>query len=344
MQTADFLCRIPARAGALSPSTRWEVAEVSNRESGKPFADARLWGADRWLIGVPAKNANMRVADDVLHCVVFIGAKISRDGVERFHLGGTGFFVSVPGDEPDSLLVFLVTAKHNIEKAKQFGDGDLYIRLNTVDGRYGLVKISIPWHYSEDEAVDIAVLAITPPHDIFEYRHIFLDTFANEEVLDEYGIGIGEEIILPGLFTQRQGNKRNIPIVRSGIIAAMPDEELEDLDTGLPYHAYLAEVRSIGGLSGSPVFAMLPAGRRHAGVPTGYRGILIGLVRGHWDLERRPMEYGDEPMEAMNMGIAIITPIKELINILFGEEITRLRKEADRKAKLRRQATQDSET
>jgi hypothetical protein len=308
----------------------------------KPFADAQLWGENRWLPGTPAKVAKMRVADEFLHCVVFLGAKISRDGVERFHLGGTGFFVSIPGTDPDSLLVFLVTAKHNIEKAKQFGDGDIYLRMNTVDGRYGLMKVAMPWHYSEDEAVDIAVLAITPPHDVFEYRHIFLDTFASEEVLGEHGIGIGEEIILPGLFTQRQGNKRNIPIIRSGIIAAMPDEPLEDVDTGLEYHAYLAELRSIGGLSGSPVFAMLPAGRKHAEIPTGYRGFLIGLVRGHWDLERRSMEYGDAPVESMNMGIATITPVQELIKILYGEEITQLRKEADKKAKLRRKSTPDS--
>ncbi len=84
----------------------------------------------------------------------------------------------------------------------------------------------------------------------------------------------------------------------------MPDEPLLD-DDGNLYEAYLAEVRSIGGLSGSPVFVLME--RRKArlrmrpiefseeidieyldqdfvGAPEAH---LLGMVRGHWDLKRQ---------------------------------------------------------
>ena len=81
--------------------------------------------------------------------------------------------------------------------------------------------------------------------------------FADDVQIRSLNVGIGDELITVGLFTQRHGAQKKIPIVRSGIIAAMPDEPFEDQNTGKPYHAYLVEARSIGGLSGSPVFVSL---------------------------------------------------------------------------------------
>ncbi len=56
-----------------------------------------------------------------------------------------------------------------------------------------------------------------------------------------------------------------MPIVRHGAIAAMPGEPLYDRKTGLSFRGYLLEVRSTGGLSGSPVVAYLGYDRDAAG-------------------------------------------------------------------------------
>lgn len=76
---------------------------------------------------------------------------------------------------------------------------------------------------------------------------------ADEADIEAHAIGIGDEVLMVGLFTKRYGYRKNIPIVRGGIISAMPEEPIEDQETGNLYDAYLIEIRSIGGLSGSPV-------------------------------------------------------------------------------------------
>lgn len=59
---------------------------------------------------------------------------------------------------------------------------------------------------------------------------------------------------MTGLYRNHYGAQRNIPVVRSEIIAARREEPIE---TALgPMDAYLVEVRSIGGLSGSPAYAV----------------------------------------------------------------------------------------
>jgi hypothetical protein len=49
-----------------------------------------------------------------------------------------------------------------------------------------------------------------------------------------------------GLFSEHQGAERNIPIVRVGNIAAMPEEPVLTTSWGA-IDAYLIEARSIGG-------------------------------------------------------------------------------------------------
>src|SRR5207249_4040069 len=74
-------------------------------------------------------------------------------------------------------------------------------------------------------------------------------------------IGIGDAVLISGLFAYLGGEKRNLPIVRMGNIAMMPGTEripverhkvrgrtIEDVE------GYLIEVRSRSGMSGSPCF------------------------------------------------------------------------------------------
>jgi hypothetical protein len=283
----------------------------------------------------------MRVPDEVLQCVCFICVKSG----DVYRYGGTGFFVSVPSEMyPKARYVYLITAKHCIEKAQQYGN--LYLRLNKVDGKADMVKVEAKWLYSDREASDVAVLRFPSLRHVFQYKHIAEDMFATEERIEKQGIGVGDDLVITGLFTERYGNQRNIPIVRSGVIAAMPDEPLEDIDTGLEYNAYLAEVRSIGGLSGSPVFVFLGPARSLKGKITISQKIyLLGLVRGHWDIRHRgqPLGFTEDELQAVNMGIAIITPFQDALEIINGEELVRERKQADRQQAKSREPTEDTE-
>jgi hypothetical protein len=112
------------------------------------------------------------------------------------------------------------------------------------------------WYYSENPAVDVAALfiPIVPGTNI---HSVAIENFATDAVIQKESIGLGDDVFAIGLFTRKAGDDRNIPIMRTGIIASMPHEPLEASESEDTYNAYLVELRSIGGLSGSPVFVNL---------------------------------------------------------------------------------------
>ena len=111
---------------------------------------------------------------------------------------------------------------------------------------------------------------------------------------------------------------KNIPITRIGNIAAMPDEPVS---TKLgPMDAYLVESRSIGGLSGSPVFVNTGGSpRRGTLVGTLPKFYLLGLMHGHFDTDQTEQDsIADDGIERspINMGIAVVVPAKEIIDVI----------------------------
>ena len=89
---------------------------------------------------------------------------------------------------------------------------------------------------------------------------------ATDKVINDNAIGVGDEVFLTGLFANHIGQQRNLPIIRVGNIALMPEEPVQHPSLG-PIDAYLIEARSIGGLSGSPVFVHL--------APTSFKEVSI---------------------------------------------------------------------
>jgi hypothetical protein len=134
--------------------------------------------------------------------------------------------------------------------------------------------------------------------------------------------------------------------VRTGNIAMMPKDKLPTKEFG-EMEAYLAEGRSIGGLSGSPVFVRntvnMP-GRSVHGAPMYISGLgslhLLGLMHGHWEA---PASFSDtERAETVNMGVSIIVPAKKILETLHHPELVALRKEHWEKSKKSQQPVADS--
>jgi hypothetical protein len=88
---------------------------------------------------------------------------------------------------------------------------------------------------------------------------------------------------------------------------------------GVEGELYLTEMRSIGGLSGSPVFASSPVTNTYW---------LIGVIHGHHTLK--------EIETTLHTGMALVTPIMKLLEILEQSELIELRQmeEAARQASL----------
>jgi hypothetical protein len=275
----------------------------------------------------------MRVPDPILASAVFLCVK--KDGVMT--PAGTGFVLEVDSAWPDATWHhrYLVTARHCIENAKRYGA--LYLRVNPLgEGDPVLIKLPSAWEYHRDETNDVAVLPYPGP-PIHEVMLIERDALATWDVVAEKSIGIGEDLLVVGLFARHHGETRNHPIVRTGSIAAMPYEQIRDPHSGLGFHAYLAEVRSIGGLSGSPVWAVLFPSRMlikpQGAVSTNeLRFYLLGLIRGHWEKEEEWLsDFGETETESLNTGIAMVTPIQIALDIIDGsEELARDRKRRDK--------------
>jgi len=182
------------------------------------------------------------------------------------------------------------------------------------------------WSFHDDSTIDAAVVPIDLDEDKFDHKFIPTKIFTNERIIREQQIGPGDELFFPGLFVHHRGEQSNIPIIRSGNIAAMPGE-LIDTKWG-KLRGYLAEARSVGGLSGSPVYVYLGAFRTydkpHDSSFTSRGFYMLGLVHGHFDVENVLDAVADSPdsvpSKSINMGIAIIVPSDDILSVLDRPE------------------------
>jgi hypothetical protein len=310
--------------------------------------DYRLGGEPSLYFGDPADT--MRVPDEILKCVVYVYFQEDGDSDEMRRAIGTGFFVSIPSKTANVVYPYLVTAKHCVVEPMQ--RGRLFVRINTKAGSSAYVEIRDGWVFPDDPSSDLAVIPFWIPPDIVErldFRGIAEAMFATPEKHKEHEIGIGDEVVISGLFTRLRNRPTNHPIVRFGNIAAMPIDRLADTKTGLDYCALLVEVRSIGGLSGSPVFVYLGPERvppSKVRRPDQRFLMLIGVVRAHWEHKEdgiavKGSAFYDE-LDKVNWGIAAITPVADLISVLYGDELMKLRKSKDEERRMEDATTNDS--
>ena len=152
-----------------------------------------------------------------------------------------------------------------------------------------------------------------------------------DEVRDTEHIGAGDEIFLTGLFSNHYGTKKNLPIIRTGHIALMPEEKVHTDSMG-DIDAYLIEARSIGGLSGSPVFVYIsPMRASDGGVALGsQRFYWLGVMHGHWDIDESRIDGQsmDTVGRSINMGIGIVVPATKVLEIINGEDFAKQREQA----------------
>jgi len=254
---------------------------------------------------------------------------------------GTAFALSAPLGDTGEVATFLVTALHLVVKAEsKSDDGCLYMRLNTSTGGYRFVKVERDaWVVPDQSELTVDVTACSwNGGGQFSLRRVGANQCATSDVIATERIGVGTDVFLTGLFVNHHGRQRNVPIVRVGNIAAMPREPVTT-KLGL-MDAYLVEARSVGGLSGSPVFVNLgtvgPDGDHNLGprAPGSQIWYLMGVMHGHWDAQIDDVVVDDGiSTEYVNMGIAIVTPITKVLDLLakdpLNERIEAMTKEAE---------------
>ena len=294
----------------------------------------------------------MRVPDEIRKSVLFIGTLENPDEPKW---RATGYFLAVPDlmiTKPDEWVKgmgvrstisypfrFLATAKHVAEKLE--GE-EFALRVNKIGGGVAILKghADTKWWYhpTDKEHVDAALTMFLPDEledlDLFT---VHVDLFADEQRIKELHIGAGDEVFIPGLFTKVTKTAQNVPVVRIGNLAMMPGERIPFKD-GKLFDAYLIESRSIGGLSGSPVFVRqtikmqgyTASGRFYNSaneplpdnemvfIDAVGRIYFIGSVIGHWD-QSTGLSIAEQ--EAVNMGISPIVPAQKIKEIITQPEL-----------------------
>jgi hypothetical protein len=312
------------------------------------FLDARLGNSPKWHFGRP-KDLAMRFPESMRKCVVYCARTYKAGPEVRVSSCGTGFLVSVPNPvDPDLVTFFVVTAKH---VAAELLKGDWLIRVNTTDGKssdfHGTRDQRWWFHPTRPECVDVAVIPFPGVSDgVLDAASVPLSMFLDEKTIHEVNIGAGDEVHITGIFNQMTKHSRNLPIVRTGNVALIPEAgtvvaqaTLGQGTEPVGIEGYLIEARSIGGLSGSPTFVRAtgtiqsPSQNKVTGkmesrewsVPGPY--YLLGLMHGHWEIlseKRNDPEPGTArrgDLGSVNMGIAIVVPARQIKEVLAHPEL-----------------------
>ena len=286
----------------------------------------------------------MRVPDFMYKCIAFVGEEAHRDGLKSYgDVLATGFFIAVPSRVPGKIYSYFVTARHVVE---HLVGRESCLFLNLKNGGVALSAIDTPerWFFHPTDATaDVAVITVALPPEI-DVLHIPVDDLLTVEAMDEYGIGIGDEVFITGLFSPALGARRTQAIIRTGNLAMLPSEQTQTAKGFAD--VYLIEARSIGGLSGSPIFVRdtiytdvnlahrdKPEKTRRVRVGgTSYRPFLLGLVQGHWDIDESRINSPTvvhDSRRGVNMGIAIVVPATKILEIINMPEVKNEREARD---------------
>lgn len=202
--------------------------------------------------------------------------------------------------------------------------------MNLKNGGSRLIRTPIDkWIFHPEESnVDVAALNWAPSEETFDYLNLPIAYAGTEDIISKENVGLGDDVFLVGLFASHSGSQRNLPIIRVGNIAAMPEEKVYTRKYGY-IDAYLIEARSIGGLSGSPVFVYMGDMRKmgkttrlgRQGLPLLY---WLGLMHGHFALSEAELQ--------INMGIAIVVPTWKILEVINQEVFMKAREKVIEKA------------
>jgi hypothetical protein len=284
----------------------------------------------------------MLVTESTRKIVVFIGHKGIDDG---FIADGTGFLLLM--EAHGFGFYFVITAKHVIDQAAgEKRDRKVVLRANTKDGGIDYISTSFgtwqthPEHVEtgrKQRYIDVAVYGLInyrewAKTDIqkFDFTFVLEEDFCTDEIMKRYMIGLGDEVSIPGLFLSHIGISRNVPIVRTGNIAALRDEPVPT--SYGPMDAYLIEMRSVGGISGSPVLTNMAVRPKlvYPGSPvqevvehSERAHYLLGLIHGHFTITTQDewVSKTDQHVGDINAGVAVVVPISKAIETINASSL-----------------------
>jgi hypothetical protein len=243
--------------------------------------------------------------------------------------------------------VYLVTNAHvaanePVARFNKRGDGFSILPLG-----------SDAWVYHKDRD-DVAIAPIEFDSTQFDYvviKHTYLIT--EDQAKTFRLVGVGDEAFFIGRHIGLSGKRRNTPAVRYGAISMMDAEPILQTKRGRYQESLVVEARSLGGYSGSPVYAYTSSfvgplkplfnapnppeyePYDFAVMPT-FQAVLclLGIDWGHMQypnaVQGPGLNFSPAEQElALNSGMLLVVPAWKITDILMSTEIVALRKERD---------------
>jgi hypothetical protein len=196
-----------------------DIAMTPDKITGKRAVTGFYSWPPPHLVRRYAGGESMRINDDVKKLAVYVG----KDWKGGVHWSGTGFFVGIPHEtNPDRVFRYFVTASHVADEVE---GSKFFLRVNNTSG--GADQIGFPpdhkWYRHPSKYTDVAVF----PYDIDGATHDFgslvIGQFLTDATIRNRSIGVGDEIVIVGLFTKHPGSEVNTPLIRLGNLAMFPD-------------------------------------------------------------------------------------------------------------------------
>lgn len=227
----------------------------------------------------------------------------------------TGFFVVIKPYVNEN--VYLVTCKHVLEGQKL-----LNVRMNLK--QKGIKTITLPlslldttgrpvWTPHPDPTVDVAVVPAMSflPHieGLMDFIYIQEDLFGTFDRLTSGDVEPGQEVFFIGFPLSQRETEQNLPVVRIGTIATLPNT-LEGLRKG-----YLIDGQIYPGNSGGPVI-LKPSVWIHPESKLTIQGpsqLLIGLVTSYVSYQERAISEQTKHVRVVfeeNSGLGNVLPIE----------------------------------
>ena len=242
--------------------------------------------------------------------------------------GGTGFLVGLPWEQGNGTHWYAVTNHHVACR-----DGFSVIRMNTRDGKSQTIDAD-RWYWLKGH--DLAVHRIEASEHfavghIFDFRApMYAEIKLAQEIIDQYSLGIGDEVFSVGRFTDLSGQGRNVPLVRSGIVALMTPTLIRTDTPWKKEPVRVVEMRSRSGFSGSPVYIYIDVlttrlieGEHSPVDPWKFHGPwLLGVHSGQF-----PADQNNPDPAGAGSGMATVVPCEALTTLLQDEKTVAERKE-----------------
>lgn len=260
-----------------------------------------------------AGESDLRIDDTFKHSAFYIyrSAADAKRGVAE---GGTGFLVAMRHKvNRRYAAIYAVTNAHII---RAFNTPTF--RLNTHAGKITTLGTKKSEWVIHPDGDDIAVLPFAG-YEQYKIWAIPQELFFNKATLNKYLFGVGDEVFMVGRFVGHEGRAKNLPSVRFGNISMVPEELVRYQND--EQEAFLVELRSIGGYSGSPVFIWWPMTERGRSTTASLLGIDCGHIQTTEPIHtkgRRTIGY-----VSFNSAMAVVSPvwrIRELLDKPFMVE------------------------